>query len=94
MSNIQQLFAEGEVIISWNIHRDEVEVNINNLLTESEAVRENIQPRSKLGSRRRAIKIAYCPWAIQENPASSSANQIARFIKTNACHIIIPEQLF
>jgi hypothetical protein len=30
----------------------------------------------------------YCPWAIRENPASSAANQIARFIKTNACHII------
>jgi hypothetical protein len=45
--------------------------------------------RLKLGSRRRAIKIAYCPWAIRENPASSAANQIARFIKTNACHIII-----
>jgi uncharacterized integral membrane protein len=44
--------------------------------------------RLKLGSRRRAIKIAYCPWAIRENPASSVANQIARFIKTNACHII------
>jgi hypothetical protein len=43
----------------------------------------------KLGSRRRAIKIVYCPWAIRENPASSAANQIARFIKTNACHIII-----
>jgi hypothetical protein len=43
--------------------------------------------RLKLGSRRRAIKIAYCPWAIRENPASSAANQIARFIKTNACHI-------
>jgi hypothetical protein len=43
----------------------------------------------KLGSRRRAIKIAYCPWAIRENPASSAANQIARFIKINACHIII-----
>jgi hypothetical protein len=41
--------------------------------------------RLKLGSRRRAIKIA---WAIRENPASSAANQIARFIKTNACHII------
>jgi hypothetical protein len=38
--------------------------------------------------RRRAIKIPYCPWAIRENPASSAANQIARFIKTNACHII------
>jgi hypothetical protein len=34
-------------------------------------------------------KIAYCPWAIRENPASVAANQIARFIKTNACHIII-----
>ena len=45
--------------------------------------------RLKLGSCRRAIKIAYCPWAIRENPASSAANQIARFIKTNACHIII-----
>jgi hypothetical protein len=44
--------------------------------------------RLKLGSCRRAIKIAYCPWAIRENPASSVANQIARFIKTNACHII------
>ena len=43
----------------------------------------------KLGFRSRAIKIAYCPWAIRENPASSAANQIARFIKTNACHIII-----
>jgi hypothetical protein len=38
---------------------------------------------------RRAIKIAYCPWAIPENPASSAANQILRFIETNACHIII-----
>jgi hypothetical protein len=45
--------------------------------------------RLNLGSRRRAIKIAYCPWAMRENPASSAANQIARFIKTNACHIII-----
>jgi hypothetical protein len=45
--------------------------------------------RLKLGSRRMAIKIVYCPWAIRENPASSAANQIARFIKTNACHIII-----
>jgi hypothetical protein len=38
---------------------------------------------------RRAIKIAYCPLAIRENPASSAANQIALFTKTNACHIII-----
>jgi hypothetical protein len=45
----------------------------------------------KLGFRRRAIKIAYCPWAIRENPASSAANQIVRFIKTNACHIIITD---
>jgi hypothetical protein len=33
--------------------------------------------RLKLGSRRRAIKITYCPWAIRENPVSSAANQIA-----------------
>jgi hypothetical protein len=43
----------------------------------------------KFFNHRRAIKIAYCPWAIRENPASSAANQIAWFIKTNACHIII-----
>ena len=37
---------------------------------------------------RRAIKFAYCPWAIRDNPAPSAANQIAPFAKTNACHII------
>jgi hypothetical protein len=46
----------------------------------------------KLGSRSRlaaswTIKIAR-GHAIRENPALSAANQIARFIKTNACHII------
>ena len=49
---------------------------------------ERLLDSLKLGSRRRAIQIAYCPWAIRENPASSTANQIARFIKTNACHIL------
>jgi hypothetical protein len=37
----------------------------------------------------RAINIAYCPWAIRENPALPTANQIAPFAKTNACHIVV-----
>ncbi len=47
--------------------------------------------KTRLSSKqpRRAIKLAYWPWAILENPAPSAANQIAPFAKTKASHIII-----
>ncbi len=53
------------------------------IFQSSETSSLSSQPRS------RAIKIAYCQWAIRENPAPAAAKQIARFVKTNACQLLI-----